>query len=338
MFQSYSQNGEDILLHRCFGDVAVGFYVDIGASASVTDSVTQAFYERGWRGINVEPLPWHVRELNRYRPRDVNFAGVCREAEGPCTFYAAVGLDGLSSLSHEGAVRTVGEDNVVSMIVQGTTLASLFDKHAPSTVNFLKVDVEGAEAAVLASNDWSRWRPQIVLLEATKPLTQLRSDETCRAILEASGYLYVYFDGLNGYYVSSERSDLAEHFSAPVNFFDNAKRFGCYGSVFDDSRHPDYGWARSFAARFLRFGAALGSDVDFAVLTADLSEDELNRPLGIRQLRDATMKTLSRLPRDDEYAYWLPVDEPAPHLRVLYSALVRCDEFLNRRARAAASA
>src|SRR4051812_19442188 len=55
-FISYAQNYEDIMLFRALRHVADGFYVDVGANSPDEHSVTKAFYERGWRGINIEPV------------------------------------------------------------------------------------------------------------------------------------------------------------------------------------------------------------------------------------------------------------------------------------------
>ena len=54
-FVSYAQNFEDVLLHRVFGGQETGFYVDVGAYHPVDGSVTKAFYDLGWSGINLEP-------------------------------------------------------------------------------------------------------------------------------------------------------------------------------------------------------------------------------------------------------------------------------------------
>jgi hypothetical protein len=54
---SYAQNREDILLWRALRDLSGGFYIDVGAEDPTQNSVTRAFYERGWHGINVEPVP-----------------------------------------------------------------------------------------------------------------------------------------------------------------------------------------------------------------------------------------------------------------------------------------
>lgn len=60
---SYAQNHEDIMLWRALKSVQNGFYVDVGANDPVLDSVTKLFYDRGWSGINIEPLSCHYDAL-----------------------------------------------------------------------------------------------------------------------------------------------------------------------------------------------------------------------------------------------------------------------------------
>ena len=55
MFISYAQNFEDVILWRALKHVENGFYIDIGAQDPVIDSVSRGFYEKGWRGLHVEP-------------------------------------------------------------------------------------------------------------------------------------------------------------------------------------------------------------------------------------------------------------------------------------------
>ena len=73
-FVSFAQNGEDIVLWRALRHIRTGVYVDVGAADPIDDSVTKAFYERGWRGVNVEPVPAYAELLRQDRPRDLTFA------------------------------------------------------------------------------------------------------------------------------------------------------------------------------------------------------------------------------------------------------------------------
>jgi len=60
-FISYAQNYEDVMLWRALKHVERGFYIDVGACSPDQHSVTRAFYEKGWHGINVEPNPESMR-------------------------------------------------------------------------------------------------------------------------------------------------------------------------------------------------------------------------------------------------------------------------------------
>ena len=50
-----------------------------------------------------------------------------------------------------------------------STLARVLEEARALEIDVLKVDVEGLEEQVLAGNDWERFRPRVVLVEATFP-------------------------------------------------------------------------------------------------------------------------------------------------------------------------
>ena len=67
-FVSNAQNGEDVVLWRALGDLPRGRYVEVGANHPLIDSVSRAFYDRGWSGVCVEPLPTFAGELRAGPP------------------------------------------------------------------------------------------------------------------------------------------------------------------------------------------------------------------------------------------------------------------------------
>lgn len=69
---SYSQNFEDVILNRFFKNTNIGFYVDVGAHDPIIDSVTKHFYDKGWSGINIEPVNLAFKKLQAERKRDIN--------------------------------------------------------------------------------------------------------------------------------------------------------------------------------------------------------------------------------------------------------------------------
>jgi FkbM family methyltransferase len=219
-FISYAQNGEDVMLWRALGHVEGGFYIDVGANHPDDDSVTRAFYDRGWHGINIEPLPGHHAQLLQRRPRDINLRVAAGSANGAVDLYDTP-VRGLATASPEVAARH-GEGGlpVASLRVPLCRLDDLCAQHAPTDIHFLKVDVEGYEGEVLAGMDFRRFRPWIVVVEATLPNSREVSAGWEPSLL-AAGYQRVWFDGLNRYYVADEHPELHAAFDAPPNVFDD---------------------------------------------------------------------------------------------------------------------
>lgn len=221
---SWAQNGEDVVLARALDDIDAGFYVDVGAADPDGDSVTKMFYDRGWQGINIEPNVDFLTRLVAQRPRDINLG--CAVASVDTTrILSVVPGTGLSTLSEEYAERhrsngyTIRQDAIVTR-----SLNSILEEHCTGDIHFLKIDVEGFEDDVLASIDLSRYRPWIILYEATEPNTNTPVVNGIQARLEDNGYQFVLFDGLNKYFVANEQSARAAHVF-PANIVDNFIRF-----------------------------------------------------------------------------------------------------------------
>ena len=224
---SYAQNGEDVLLDRLFPRDMKGFYVDVGANDPVQNSVTKHFYDLGWRGINIEPAEEPFRLLCQYRQRDVNLNIGISDAAGTLTLHQSPVGTGDSTFSAEGAARLREEGTAVSeRTVPVITLTELFEDHIDGDIDFLTIDVESHEAQVLRGGDWKRWRPRVVVVEATEPRTSIPSHEEWEPTLLDADYLFASFDGLNRYYVRAEDSDLVARLQTPVNVFDQFDPYG----------------------------------------------------------------------------------------------------------------
>ena len=249
---SFAQNFEDVMLWRCFREKQKGFYVDVGASSPITDSVTHLFYENGWSGLNLEPLPERVAEFYRLRPRDRTRRLAIGTSSGSAKFTRQRGIGGLSTLqaatAPEVARHMAGAWEIEARIAP---LSEVLEEEKIGEIDFLKIDVEGAEAAVLDSLDLSRWRPAVILVEATLPMTTTPSHEGWEPALLARGYNFCWFDGLNRFYLAQERSDLARHFVTPINVFDAMPRFAELGPALRNPGHPDHGFAMHFASLLL---------------------------------------------------------------------------------------
>lgn len=222
-FVSFAQNFEDVMLWRALKHIDKGFYIDVGANDPQLHSVTKAFYERGWCGVNIEPIEAWFSRLAVERPRDVNLMVAAGSDRGGLLLYE-IPETGLSTSDRDTAERHKRDRGYVPVERQVSVvpLGEICREHVgPQPVHFLKIDVEGAEKAVLQGLDFREWRPWIVLVEATLPNLQAQDYEDWEPILIGAGYEFVYFDGLNRFYVAQEHLELKAAFASPPNVFDD---------------------------------------------------------------------------------------------------------------------
>jgi FkbM family methyltransferase len=225
---SYAQNFEDVVLNRVFHAVQQGRYIDIGAYDPAVDSVTKHFYDRGWSGVNVEPITRFHEKFVAARPRDWNINSAVGAAVGMVQFneWGDSGLSTCCDTLDETCVKQMGFERS-TYTVPMTTLAEITAQLGGLPVDFLKIDVEGAERDVLLGGEWRAFRPRVILLEAVKPKLpgcDIYGYEPAwfewEGLLFANGYEFGLFDGLNRYYYRREEPALRAPLSYPANITD----------------------------------------------------------------------------------------------------------------------
>ncbi len=177
----YGQFGEDTALQTYFISKSwnetkeyevktTGFYVDIGAFSPIHISNTYWFYQHGWRGINVEPFPAVIQKFDKERPRDINISAAVGEEEGLHKYYSW-GNSNMNTFSAEKADLYIREGKVTGqpsiLEIEMIRMETLLDRHLLPGMNidFLSVDVEGMDLEVLTSNNWEKYRPELVVAE-----------------------------------------------------------------------------------------------------------------------------------------------------------------------------
>lgn len=164
----FSQEGEDLVLQRIFAEQESGFYVDVGAHHPTRFSNTYWAYLRGWCGMNIDPTPGSRQAFERLRPRDINLEVAIGATNGEATLFAfSEGALNTTVKGRGSYIQSLLDEETQPFSVPQRSLQSVFEELLPSgqTIDFLTIDVEGGESAVLHGNDWNAYRPRLVLLE-----------------------------------------------------------------------------------------------------------------------------------------------------------------------------
>lgn len=194
---SYSQEGEDMVLRSFYEGKKNyrGFFVDIGAHHPYRFSNTLYFYKQGWRGINVEPTPGAIQAFNRFRKRDINLNIGVSSKKDKLTFYCfnEPALNGFSKeLSTERNADSSKYKIIQELPIETYPLAEILDTHLPKgqNIDFLTIDVEGLDLQVLQSNNWTKYKPEHILVEDRIDFDNL-ADSEIYSYLKEQGYQLV---------------------------------------------------------------------------------------------------------------------------------------------------
>lgn len=264
---SHAQNFEDVILWRALKDVVGGFYIDVGAQDPVVDSVSLTFYENGWRGVHVEPVPEYAERLRIARPDEQVIEAIVDVQTGGRVFYEFPGT-GLSTGSRRIAERHAKSGlEFREVSVPCLPLSTILDSHGKRDIHWLKIDVEGMERQVIQSWGDASARPWVILVESTQPLFKTPTFAQWEPLLLERAYEFVYFDGLNRFYVSDEHRELKERFGPGPNVFDDFVLGGTASASFcarlnEEIRaaHHRLGESEANAARLTRIAEELRNE------------------------------------------------------------------------------
>lgn len=180
---SYAQCGEDLILNHIFQALKIvnPTYLDIGAHDPKYISNTYFFYERGARGVLVEPDNELCRKIGKARSRDICLnVGVSVDAGKEADFYI-MNSRTLNTFSKEEAERIAAQGvyHITGVRkVRLMTIDEIVKQYFPSAPNLISVDVEGLDYEILQSFDFQNFRPEVFCVETLTFTT--RNDEQKR--------------------------------------------------------------------------------------------------------------------------------------------------------------
>lgn len=191
---SYSQEGEDLILYRIFGDKRDGFFIDIGAYHPYKYSNTYFYYKRGWRGINIDAMPGSMELFNKHRALDINIEAVVSDKVVDVDYHlfnepALNNCDKALSKFRHDAPNKFKLEKVLQLKTK--RLDSILNENVSKEqeIDFISIDVEGHEFQVLKSNDWDKYLPKVILVEFLESTVESVIDDDISKLLATKGYV-----------------------------------------------------------------------------------------------------------------------------------------------------
>lgn len=186
----YSQIAQDAWVHSVLGDKkGPGFFVELGACDGIEYSNT-LFFERqlGWKGVCIEPNTDYFVQLQKNRRCHVSNA-LISDVSGVEKMFAMAGMAG-GILDTSVGPFTHGATTAINKKIT-TTLATVLDSvGAPSVIDYLSLDVEGHELAILSTFPFDRYQFRCVTVEHNAPHVGPAMQQQIRALLTANGYRF----------------------------------------------------------------------------------------------------------------------------------------------------
>jgi len=163
---SYAMDGEDLAIDQYIEKKEKGFYVDIGAHHPIHRNNTQLLFNKGWSGINIDVNQFSIDLFNFLRPNDINLLTAISDQEGEITFYYQKKFSQLNTTDKKIANENF-QENFKERQVKCQTIHNILtnSKYQEVKIDFLNIDVEGAEMKVLKTLNFEIYDPKVICIE-----------------------------------------------------------------------------------------------------------------------------------------------------------------------------
>lgn len=196
--KSYSQFWEDRLIKRLVQN-QIGSYVDIGAGTPIWGSNTFLFYRSGWRGVTIDPIKLNINLQKILRRTDTQYHSIVSSKHFHNDLYQLYPWE-LSTTDEKLALHRMsnGAKLVSKRSVNAITLEEIYLRHPMKRPSILSIDVEGSELDVLQSNDWEKFKPDIICVEE---LQNPHFESPIREYLALANYSLALYNGVSAIYI-----------------------------------------------------------------------------------------------------------------------------------------
>lgn len=199
----FSEAGQDMFLdRRVFKGRREGVFVEVGAHDGVAGS-NCLFFEafRGWTGLMIEPSPAHyaaAAEVRRAAGIQCAIAAAAGSAEFLDIRRGYTQMSGLTASYDEQVLESVEKNprhEGELITVETRPLADVLDEHGLAEVDYISLDVEGAESAILEGFPFDRIRVKVWTVENRD------RDKKIRALMSDAGYRLAAMLGLDDVFI-----------------------------------------------------------------------------------------------------------------------------------------
>jgi len=191
---SYSQYGEDLFLTGILGyERTEGTYVDVGCFHPIFYSNSYIFYQRGWRGLAIDPNPRFKSAWDHYRPKDVFLNFAIAKTSGEKTYLVNERNPELNTIVDDKQISEFDSTRYKVSSCSAFPLRDVLDKYlAGRRIDLLNVDCEGRDIEVLETNDFEKYRPFMLAVEDI----DISPDTKINQFLQGLDYEYKAYIGL----------------------------------------------------------------------------------------------------------------------------------------------
>jgi len=163
---SYAMDGEDTAILNYFKDKKNGFYVDVGCYHPIHRNNTYLLHKQGWNGVNVDTSEFSIDLFNHARPKDLNYYCAISDKNENIKLFYQKELSQLST-TEKSQAENVFQGSIKEKEIQAFTLDEILsrDKYRNSKIDFLDIDVEGADLKVINGLSFDKFKPELVCIE-----------------------------------------------------------------------------------------------------------------------------------------------------------------------------
>ena len=164
--KTYAMEGEDLEIIKILKNIQNGFYVDAGGYHPLDRNNTYLLYKKNWRGINIDLSEFSIDLFNFARPKDININVAVENKDDKVTFFYQKKLSQLTTIKKNIANQRM-QGEIKEREIKSEKLTTIINntKYKNRKIDFLNIDLEGADFEALRSLDFDIYRPKLICVE-----------------------------------------------------------------------------------------------------------------------------------------------------------------------------